>query len=181
MRFVFLIAKKILDLPSTLYFEILAICLMLGSLTIQSRVEAISAWNDLPLLSFVRALIWLFGLLTLPGLYIVRLLRISSRLSRVSTLAVAVNLSFVFVSLITLVFYKANFGFSNLPITFLIIIVLMGFVSWYRSKNKTGSTPIEVRSWSAALLATIMFVVVIAFFVQLNMRYLIPGDIWVAL
>ena len=176
-----MIAKKILDIPSTLYFEILAISLMLASLTIQSRIEAISAWNDLPFLSFVRALIWLFGLLTLPGLYIVRLLRISSRLSRVSTLAVAVNLSFVFVSLITLVFYKSDFGFSNLPLTFLIIIVLMGFVSWYRSKNKTRSIPIEVKSWSAALLATVTFVVVIAFFVQLNMRYLIPGDNWVSL
>src|SRR4030067_1806136 len=147
---------------------------MLASLPTQSRIEAISAWNDLPFLSFVRALIWLFGLLTLPGLYIVRLLRISSRLSRVSTLAVAVNLSFVFVSLITLVFYKANFGFSNLQINFLIIIVLMGFVSWYRSKNKSGSTPIEVKSWSAALLATITFVAVIAFFFQLILAYLLP-------
>ena len=176
-----MIKKRIANLPSNLYFEIITICSMSASLLIQPQVTPIAAWTDLSTLSFVRAAIWLLGLLTLPGIFVVRLLGISRRLSRISNFAVAVNLSFVLISVITLVFYSANWSFSYLPITFLIITVLLAIISWLRSRNNLKMSPLDVRSSSIALLALISIVILFAFFVQVNERYLIPGDNWVSL
>jgi len=154
---------------------------MFITLLVQPRMASVAVWGDLSISLFVRACIWLFGLLFLPGLYLVRISGISQRLSRISQVAIAVNLSFVFVSLVSLIFYFAKLDYLLLPYILLALTVILGCIYWLKSKEIFETQLSGITRWYVLLLITLLCVIVIAFFVQANMRYLIPGDNWVSL
>jgi hypothetical protein len=157
---------------SIFHLELGLIIFMLITLFIPSDTVSITTWTEIPPLRLVRAIIWLSGLSLLLGLYVLRLLGLSDELSTLERIVVGTNLSFVFVSIVSIIFYHFKIDFTFLPYLVLAMIIIINAMN---RLNKNGKQ--EARQLLKPYIL-LLCAVVIAVFVQLKQRYLIPGDVW---
>jgi hypothetical protein len=164
-------------------FEILLLFVMLLTLVIPSATDPITSWTDIPSLLFVRAIIWFFGLVLLPGLCIMKLTGIMEGISKIMLVPIAANFSLVFVGLIALVLYHVQGNVVFLPHAILVIVGALVFLRWVRLKQRINGSIAKLTPsrWNLILTFSLLASVLISLMVQIGQKYLIPGDIWVSL
>lgn len=163
-------------------FQISLLSLMLLTLCIPSNIVPISPWNGTPLLIFVRAFFWLVGLSILPGLYILRLVRVGENLQGIVKLAIVTNLSLVIVCLIALIAFCLGIDVAYSPWMNLCFLWFLFFACRISSVSSTSVKHLlDLRFRASALSICTGAAVLLALFVQIGQKYLIPGDVWVAL
>ena len=156
--------------------EPLLLSLMLLSLLIPSRVNPIVSWTEVSPLAFLRASIWLFGLLILPGLYLLRLTRVAENVPKLTKIALAINISFVLIGIASLILHISNGNIILLPWIFLVVLLPLFLVQPFRN----SPIKLNLSRWRLLLLVGTVMSIFISFSVQLAQRYLITGDIWVS-
>lgn len=172
--------------PTVFFLELFLILIMLVTSMIPSNITAIEPWTKLSPLLLIRGFVWILGLSILPGLYILRLTGIKQMLSRVTGIALAVNLSFVFVGLVALIMYHLQESRFLLPWLAIAAISALSFMYWskyelHSSAPTRKSETSRALTWNIVLVTGIVASILLAFSVQLAQQYLIPGDVWVSL
>jgi len=170
---------KLTDFPHRLYLETALLCSMLITLLVPSVLSPIMIWSEISPLLFVRAFVWLLGLSILPGACILRLRRISKNLSETEKIAIEINLSLILVGLATLIFY-ARTAVISLPWFILSILAILDCTYWFGNRIRLSIAKPKITKWQLLLMAETAAIVIMAFFVQFNQQYTIPGDNWVA-
>jgi len=178
---VYLSKSILIRFPFQFYFEIALLFSMIVTLFIPLHVTAVMVWEELSILSYIRAVVWLFGLSILPGLYIIRLAKVSDYLSKMEKIVIEINLSLVLVGIITLIFYYAQVSAVQFPWIFIGILLIFSSLYWIRRKDRGITSTTTITKWHILLLAEVLVMVFLAFLVQFNKRYLIPGDNWLSL
>lgn len=154
------------------------LAVMLLTSFIPSNSTPVSSWQEVTLLSWIRASVWLPALTVLPGVYLLRFTRFWYALSVTTKVVLAVHLSLVALGLSVLGFFTVRISFGLFPLfafSFLCILAVAHFVRpgvMQPSKNRS------ISQGDLILAATIIAVVLIALSVQIAQRYLIPGDVW---
>jgi hypothetical protein len=161
--------------------DLILLSCMAITLVIQPQQSSIIAWADLNILLFVRTAVWLLGLLVLPGLYAIRVIGISTSFSRVTRFVIAINLSFVLISIAALIFYYASWNYFFLPIVLLTILTILKIALSRKSSHEFKIQIHGITRWHVILLTAAIVLVILSFSVQVNERFLIPGDNWVSL
>ncbi len=170
-----IILKKIIDL--ILKFGLLFS--MLITLIIPSVPASIVSWTEISPLLFIRASVWLVGLSLLPGFYILRLTAIGENLSKLEKIVVGINLSFVLLSLTSVILYYFQ-GIHLLPWVILAFLGVLAFLNWKKFKDNPLKK-IVISKWNLFLFVGVMVTICLSLYFQLGQRYLLPGDIWVSL
>lgn len=154
---------------------------MLVTLLIPSQAVPVMVWNEIPVLSYFRGFLWLLGLSILPGLYLLRLTGVSDDLSQTAKIAIGMNLSFAFVGIVTLVAYYARIDALQLQCLFLSALGIMASVYWIKFKKRSSAILMKMDKSHLVLMLECLVIVLVAFSIQWNKQYLIPGDNWVSL
>lgn len=162
------------------FVELTLLCSMLLALIIPSTISSIGIWMEISPLLFIKASIWLVGLLILPGFYILRLTAIGENLSKLEKIIIGINLSFVLLSIVSIFLYYFKI-MVFLPWFLLIILIVLAFLNWYKSKVNPLIEKIKISKWNLLLATAVITTIILAFYFQLGKRYLLPGDIWVSL
>jgi len=163
--------------------EMVLLLAMLLTLAISPATDPIAPWESIPSLLFVRAIVWLLGLILLPGLCIARLTGIMEGTSGIVLVPIAANLSLVFVGLVTLVLYHVNGNVVFLPWVLLVIIGSIIALSRVKLKDRMtwSNTKFRLSGWNLFLMFSLLASFLIALLVQVGQKYLIPGDLWISL
>ncbi len=118
------------------WIEILIIFLMLLSLMINPLITPIDSWQNIPFLLYVRSIIWLIGLLFLPGHNIFRFFKFYTKLSNSIKFVVSITFSLIFLGILTLVFHFYDFTYYYMPFFILIFLIFTSFLFWKTHKKK---------------------------------------------
>lgn len=157
------------------------ICLMPLTLLISPVINPVIPWMDLSPILYLRAFVWLLGLSILPGLFLLRVLKVG-HLSKLTLLVFAVDLSLVIVGLTSLVLYFGKVSLASVPWILFSILVLMFSISEFFSRpGEPTCRKIVLSRMDLLLLCAIVANIIISAFVQISQRYLISGDLWVSL
>jgi hypothetical protein len=168
-------------IPIILVFEIGLLLSMLFTLLIPSKIVNILPWSEISLLLYIRAFIWILGLSLLPGIYFLRLTSLGKKIGLLERTVIGINLSFVFLGVLSFVLYYFNNAFSFVQWFFLGIIGFLAFFSWYRNGFPLVGKKIIFSKWTMILIAGLVVSISLALYFQVGLRYLLPGDIWVSL
>jgi hypothetical protein len=162
--------------------ETVLLACMLVSLAIPAFSGPVIIWQLIPILSYIRATIWLVGATLFPGLYLLRLLNLSARIPSLTRLALSVILSYIIVSILALVLFYLK-SLAILPLTLLLFLIISLVAFLIRKHNKKDDTnpdqSIKLSRWLILLLVTLTVSVLISLAVSISQSYLIPGDRWI--
>jgi len=174
---------KLTCLMNSLYIETILLLCMFFSLAVAPILCPISLWIEIPPLLFVRAIVWLLGVCVLPGLCVLRLTRITENASKLVEIALAVNLSFILVGLLSLTLYYVQGSATLLPWLVLVTLTILTAIRWIRSIDgkRTSDLKLKFSKWDFLLALSLLASGLIALAVQIGQQYLIPGDLWVSL
>jgi hypothetical protein len=159
--------------------EALLLAGMLVTFFIQPILTPVAVWGDLPLLPLVRAPFWLFGMLLLPGIYVIRLAKIGGQMGLVVRLTLAIGISFAIIGMLSIAVFSAFNQINPISPILLGMVFAMAAAYWWRNRGKKSEPPALRMSRSHwLLLAGILVTIAIAFLVQLNWQYLYYVDIY---
>lgn len=171
-------------ISSRLSLALLELSLMFGmlfTLGVPARVSPVTAWGDLPILLMLRGSIWLFGLSILPGLFLLRLTRISERLQGLERIVIAIHLSIAAIGVLTLVVFYIERNITDLPFISISALLFLFAASSLECSARKCVPSIRPTQGQIALVLLMMSAITISFFVQFAFRYSIPGDNWVVI
>ena len=154
---------------------------MVLCLGISSTITAIAPWDAVSPLLLIRALIWLVGLTVLPGMFVLRLTGVWNHVSRLTAIALALNLSLVVTTLVGLAIYYTRFPIGLVPWVLVILLAVLGIVSQFGKRVPRQNCETKTSRWFILLAAAIFASILIALLVQVAQQFLIPGDVWVSL